>query len=225
MKLKIFALWYRSPDAVHQTEINEALRCNCALKDAALLKIEENGHRHNFEDVFSLAAKEPAGTVCCTCNADCHFDETLAKILKMDLMGKFLCITRHVKGFLNLQPQGCQDAWIWRAACTPRKYETLEFGRYGVDGKLNFYLLSDGFTLENPCREIHVHHLHAEGHFDSPTRFPNYPYPLGFVSPPNRRGQTRTWIEHTPGDQGTHLPTVRTRQCVDANGKLSIKSF
>jgi hypothetical protein len=86
-------------------------------------------------------------------------------------------------------------------------------------------LLSDGYTLENPCKEIKVHHLHAEGKFDSPHRFPAYPYPLGFVAPANRRGRIRAWIEHTPGDQGDHLPTVRTRQGVDANGKLFIESY
>lgn len=225
MKLVIFALWFKCKDEKHQAEIDEAFRRNCAIKDAALIKVFENGHRHNFEDVFAEAIKQPAGTICCTCNADCHFDETLASVLQMDLMGKFLCITRHINGVLNLQPAGCQDAWIWRAECTPRNFETLEFGRYGVDGKLNYYLLSDGYTLENPCHKIHVHHLHAEGNFSSPSRFPNYPYPLGFVSPPNRRGVIRSWIEQTPGDQGTHLPTVRTRQGVDANGNLRIESW
>ena len=224
MQLVIFGLTYQCGDAKHQEEINEAFRRNFAL-EAKVVKVEESGHRHNFDDIFSLAAKEPAGTICCTCNADCYFDDTLAKVLKMDLMGKFLCITRHINGMLNLQPAGCQDAWIWRAECTPRKFETLELGRYGVDGKLNYYLLSDGYTLENLCREIHVHHLHAEGQFDKPSRFPNYPYPLGFVAPPNRRGQTKAWIENVAGERGDRLPTVRTRQVVGADGKLSIESY
>ena len=225
MKIVIFALWYKCADEKHQVEINEAFRRNCSLSFATVVKVSENGNRQNFEDVFALAVKEPAGTICCTSNADCHWDETLANVLKKDLWGKFLCITRHVNGILNLQPEGCQDAWVWRAESTPRKFETLEFGKYGVDGKLLYHLITDGYAVENPCKEIKVHHLHADGNFSSPTRHPAYPYPLGFCAPPNRRGQTKSWIEFERGQRNNHLPTVRTRQGIGPDGKLFIESW
>ena len=224
MNIKIFALWFKAADAKHQTEIDEAFRRNCALK-IAFLKVEASGKRHNFNEVFDLAAQEPRDTICVTANADCYWDETLNNVLQKDLWGKFLCITRHIHGVLNLQPQGCQDGWVWLSQCTPRLPEPLEFGRYGVDGKLNYYLLHDTYAFENPCREIKLHHLHEQGNFSSPSRFPAYEGPLGFVAPANRRGQTKTWIENTPGERNDHLPTVRTRQGVDAKGKLFIESW
>ncbi len=243
MRIVLFCNWYKCSDAKHQEEIDLALEKNLGLdvdrvvtvvqdKDFEELHerwdthIEIVKHRHTFNDIFELAVKEPRETICCTANADVYWDKTIENISKLDLWGKFLCLTRHNNGVLNLQPQGSQDSWVWLSQCTPRTFsETLELGRYGVDGKLNFHLLSDGYALENPCNTVHVHHLHAEGKFDSPHRFPAYEYPLGFVAPPNRRGQNKAWIENVPGERGDRLPTVRTRQVVGADGKLSIESW
>lgn len=226
MNLVFYSLWYNCSHEKHKLEINEARSRNLANKAfSKVVEVTATGQRHSFEDVFNLAVKEPANTICCTCNADCYYDVTIEKVLTLDLMGKFFCVTRHVKGQLNLMPWGCHDGWIWRVECTPRKFENLELGHYGVDGKLNYYLLTDGYSLENPCRDIHLHHLHADGNFGSPSRFPAYPYPLGFVGPPNRRGQTRAWIEYEEGKQKNHMPTVRVRQVVDADGKCRIESW
>ena len=189
----------------------------------------ESDHRHSLNDVFALARKEPAGTICCVCNADCHFNETLDNVRRRDLHGKFLCLTRHeTNGHLIPNAWGSQDAWIWLAEETPEDFEPLEFGRGAVDHKIVFNLLKRKIKPENPCNSIYVRHLHANNQANSPARFPSYTHPFGWVYPEDAHGHSETFVSDKPGvwPAGESRPRYpMQRQGRGPNGQLFVETL
>ena len=101
MQIVLYVLHYKCKDEKHQAEIDEACRRNSAPAGSRVMVLEKEG-RHNFEDVFALATKEKRDTICCVANADCYWDGTLANVLKMDLWGKFICLTRFINSWMSL---------------------------------------------------------------------------------------------------------------------------
>ena len=232
-RLVLYVPWYRAKDAARQAEIDEALRRNrdagaddvvvlVEAKDrdavpGGALRVETTPARQTFDDVYTLAAKEP-GTIAVWINADSYFAPgALDAIRARDMNGQFICITRWNGKILEGSAWGCQDAWALKSDAVPVGEDTdLVFGTPGIDHVANGRMSERGHTLHNPCYEVRVQHLHA-----SPKRdYPPTIYGKTLYVAPEENGASKVYTKPPK-----NLPKILPRlvQVQDAAGRWQVQ--
>lgn len=139
------------------------------------IKITYIHDRPTYGFCFSLANAEYPGQKVILCNADIYFNETLQRLERADLRGKFMALTRwdvYADGSLQLfkqyKPDGSfdpisylsQDAWIFATPLNTFNNADFKLGTWACDSYIAYQAVMSGLEVCNPCCSIQACHLH-----------------------------------------------------------------
>jgi hypothetical protein len=131
------------------------------------------GKRLTYKDYFDYAKNNiPEGDIVVLSNSDIYFDDTISKIIKLDLNNTVLALTRWcpnhghkivdntIQMYENAEKS--QDVWIWKNFL--KNYESVNcnftLGVLGCDNKIAYLFSQMGYNVMNPSLEIITYHLH-----------------------------------------------------------------
>lgn len=175
LNLRVFeriVLAYESHDGLLQDML-------CLLMDElqvpiGRLLITPFNKRPTFEELFTVKAGLPDGTLLAVVNADIVFDQSLQELNQIALdthvavlsrwdvidAGRSACLIRLDNGSPNTFSA---DAWIVRTPFEPDFRLDYPIGTMHCDSFINNQLsLSNRYSVVNPCLDVRVYHLHDE---------------------------------------------------------------
>ena len=131
--------------------------------------------RLTYKDYFEYAKNNiPKEDIVVLSNSDIYFDDTISKIIKIDLDSTILALTRwcpyHGNKIENdkivIYPNSdkSQDVWIWKNILKNYEDKDCNFtlGKLGCDNKIAYIFSQMGYKVINPSLEIITYHLHKE---------------------------------------------------------------
>jgi SAM-dependent methyltransferase len=120
-------------------------------------------HRARYADLIQFQYQTEKGVVVIA-NGDVYFDDTISLVEHLTSK-QVICLTRAESRNDGLYwPEAelaiatCHDAWIFRPPLNISG--EFEFGRPGCDHRFAGECEKAGYTLLNPCRQIHAIHNH-----------------------------------------------------------------
>ena len=128
--------------------------------------------RPTFRYCFDLANQCYAGKRVMLMNADIFFDDTLNKLLSVNITGCLLALTRwdlhrdRDPSLLYIRDKPnhfSQDVWIFQTPIRHINCRDLKIGTLHCEGQLARAAKKVGLSLYNPCLSITCYHLHFSG--------------------------------------------------------------
>ena len=148
-----------------------------SFKNHKKIHLVNLNHRLRFKDaVTHVSEKQYKGRICVLTNSDIYFDDSLSEdVSKFDLNNAVLCLSRYdmkndkaIRYDCNKQTccEWSQDTWIFRAPLhitdDVELYDDLELGTPQCDHVWAFILVSSGYDVLNPCKDVKSYHLHED---------------------------------------------------------------
>lgn len=125
------------------------------------IRVVECNSRPTYRTFFNFAIKNiESEENIIICNSDIHFDESLNKLVDIDLSGKFVMLTRYDNGILFDVPYS-QDSWIFKKGMYLQEAD-FNLGVPGCDNKIGYLALMNGYKIYNPSKEVKSHHIHKD---------------------------------------------------------------
>ena len=212
MKINLYTTFYRPKNTLRFEELKTALHNNLELPsfDRVVVLLEdktelpageaqENLELHqvngvpSFNDFLGVVNSRTGDSDRnIIANTDIYFDESIERLRRVDLRGKFFALSRWnvlEDGSAVLERRlNSQDTWIFEG---PVQNVDADFkiGQWACDNRLAFLFAEAGFKVTNPALDLKTYHLHR----------------VGF------RAVRSTSAEHeVPGSKLMHLPVSST---------------
>ena len=137
-------------------------------KNVKILKIFG---KPTFKQLFQYANDNLPDKKVIITNSDIYFNDTLMRLSKIDLSGRFCVLTRWNDtgdGKLlkqkdrrsNLPAYFSVDTWVFQTPLTSNFYTNYKLGSLFCDVFLNTQLFKSGLQIFNPCYDVQACHLH-----------------------------------------------------------------